>query len=134
MTKKLYAAALLLATLWACAPQKQSETTPDIIADGAVFTLPEGSAIAANIRTDTLRLRPVEATFTASGEVRPIPAAYAEIAVPYTGRITKSFVRLGQQVSKGAPLFQISSADYSEAARAYMEAKAENELARRNYE
>lgn len=134
MTTKIFAAALLLASLWACSPRQQSEATPDIIADGTTYTLPEGSAVAANILTDTIGLRSVEATFTATGEVRPIPATFAEIAVPYTGRIVRSFVRLGQLVAKGSPLFQISSADYSEAARAYLEAKAENELALRNYE
>ena len=42
-----------------------------------------------------------ETTFTVSGIVKAIPNHYAEIASPFAGRVTRSFIRLGQKVDKG---------------------------------
>ena len=47
--------------------------------------------------------------FTTSGVVQAIPSNYAEVASPVSGRITKSFVRLGQKVAPGSPIFEISA-------------------------
>jgi len=67
--------------------------------------------------------------FSTSGVVKAIPTNYAEIASPFAGRITKSFVRLGQKVAPGSPIFAISSPTFFETGKAYYQARQEMELA-----
>lgn len=67
-----------------------------------------------------------------SGIVRAIPNNYALIASPFEGRITRSFVRLGQDVNAGAPVFEISSSSYFETGKTYYQAKEEMNLAYKN--
>ena len=46
--------------------------------------------------------------------------------------MTRSFIRLGQKVDKGSPLFEISSPDFFETGKVYYQAKQEMELASKN--
>jgi membrane fusion protein, heavy metal efflux system len=69
---------------------------------------------------------------TISGVVRAIPNNYAEVASPFAGRITKSFVRLGQHVNIDSPIFEISSPSFFEAGKAYYQSKQEMQLAEKN--
>ncbi len=67
------------------------------------------------------------------GIVRAIPNNYAEIASPFAGRITKSFIRLGQKVAIDDPIFSISSPSFFEASKMYYQAKQEMQLADKNF-
>ncbi|UVR00907.1 efflux RND transporter periplasmic adaptor subunit [Parabacteroides distasonis] len=51
------------------------------------------------------------------------------MASPVSGRITKSFVRLGQKVAPGSPIFEISAPAVYEAGKSYYQARQEMELA-----
>ncbi len=70
--------------------------------------------------------------FATTGVVKPISGHKAEVASPFEGRIVRSFVNLGQKVILGAPLFEVSSSDYLEHVRMFMQAKKEKELAEKN--
>ncbi len=67
-----------------------------------------------------------------SGIVKSIPNSYAEIASPFSGRIVRSFVRLGQKVEINSPVFEISSPAFFEAGKAYYQTKQEMQLAEKN--
>jgi cobalt-zinc-cadmium efflux system membrane fusion protein len=67
-----------------------------------------------------------------SGIVKAIPNNYAEIASPFSGRITRSFVCLGQKVEVDSPVFEISSPVFFEAGKAYYQTKQEMLLAEKN--
>jgi cobalt-zinc-cadmium efflux system membrane fusion protein len=56
----------------------------------------------------------------------------AEIAPPFTGRIVKSFIKLGQKVAAGSPLFELGSAEFYEAVKSYFAAQSANEVAQKN--
>ena len=47
------------------------------------------------------------------------------------GRVVKSFVHLGQTVGVGSALYEVSSSDYSEVVKNYMQSKSELEPAKR---
>ena len=47
-----------------------------------------------------------------AGIVKAIPNKYAQIAAPFAGRITRSFVHLGQHVKKNEAIFEINSPDF----------------------
>ena len=90
------------------------------------------SPIAKKLKISEVQKELHETTFTVSGIVKAIPNHYAEIASPFAGRVTRSFIRLGQKVDKGSPLFEISSPDFFETGKVYYQAKQEMELASKN--
>lgn len=94
-----------------------------------VITITENAPVLKKIKTEKVVTEPYKAHFSTSGVVKAIPTSYAEIATPFAGRIVKSFVRLGQNVNVGSPLFEISSPSYFETSKAYFGAKQELEQA-----
>jgi cobalt-zinc-cadmium efflux system membrane fusion protein len=102
------------------------------ILDGNQITVAEHSPLLQNIKIQSVETGAYQASFSTSGVVAAIPSQYAEIASPFAGRIVKSFVRLGQKVSPGSPVFEISSPDFFETSKAYFQAKQEMELAHKN--
>ncbi|MFQ8804808.1 MAG: efflux RND transporter periplasmic adaptor subunit [Alistipes indistinctus] len=78
--------------------------------------------VLERLTTGKVTATPYRATFTTSGMVQAIPARYAEIATPFAGRIVKSFVRLGQKVVQGSPIFEISSPPFFDTGKAYYQA------------
>ena len=56
--------------------------------------------------------------------VKAIPTQYAEIAPPFSGRVTKVHLRLGMKTQAGTPLFEMISPDYMESQKTYFQAKA----------
>ncbi|MGO1787083.1 MAG: efflux RND transporter periplasmic adaptor subunit [Sphingobacterium sp.] len=85
----------------------------------------EDTLILPRLRLDTIRSRPYVEELTVTGVVKTIPAAYAEIGLPYAGRIMASKIVLGQKINKGSPLLEISSPDYYSAQKEYFHAKHE---------
>jgi len=99
---------------------------------GDTVVLPENSAIQSKLRFSTVADRDFAVERTATGIVRAIPTAYAEIAPPFAGRVLKSHIGLGQKVHAGSPLFDISSPDYFHVQKEYSDAKQEFLQAERN--
>ena len=64
--------------------------------------------LSEKIKVTEARLEPYSKEVITSGVVRPIPTRYACIASPFAGRVTKSYIQIGQQVNRGTPLFEIS--------------------------
>ena len=82
-----------------------------------------------NIQVQQIRTSPYVRTVVTAGTVKPIPTQYAEIASPFSGRLIKSYVRMGQWVRKGTPLFEIICPDFTSAQKDYFQALSEKELA-----
>lgn len=122
MNIKLLSQALLCATMCllvvACnAPENQDKET-DLI---------------HYITLDTVIESPFELTFATAGTIRAEAGKLAEVAMPMDGRISKSFVALGDKVSKGTHLFSISSPDFAEQCKLYFQAEANCSLLERDY-
>lgn len=66
------------------------------------------------------------------GTVQAIPTQLAYIAPPFSGRVVKSHVKLGQAVEVNTPLFEIISPDFTAAQKEYFRAQSERELARKD--
>lgn len=101
----------------------------EIVLQDGVITVSEGAPVLKEIKTEKVVVAPYKAQFSTSGMVKAIPTSYAQIATPFAGRIVKSFVRLGQSVAVGSPLFEISSPSYFETSKDYFGAKQEMEQA-----
>ena len=130
MKKIIFSIGLVL--LYACADRSQGQRHADdrgVRVEEECVVLAADSPIRERIKTQSIHFSDYQAAFTTSGVVQAIPTGYAEIASPFAGRIVKSFVRLGQQVVPGSPVFSISSPSFFETGKAYYQAKQEMELA-----
>lgn len=129
---KLLMVCIALLGLAACNSNNKKDETPDYVSNRDTIIISENSPILANLQKGKVLSSTYSFELTTSGTVKAIPNNYALIATPFSGRITKSFVRLGQEVSAGAPIFEICSPDYYETGRAYYQSKEEMALARKS--
>lgn len=122
MIKKVLVGGLCF--LFAFCKQKPilEEETPYEVSN-QVIRLREGSNIKTRIKTTAVSEEQFSFQLVTAGIVTSIPNHFAEIAPPFAGRIQKSFVRIGQRVQVGTPLFEISSPDYFAAQKDYLEAR-----------
>ncbi|MEG2066537.1 MAG: efflux RND transporter periplasmic adaptor subunit [Tannerellaceae bacterium] len=123
---------LLLPAMALCAcrhHQQDDDVALAVTLKGDTVQVDEHSPIWGKLITEMVKRAPYRMEFTTSGVVKAIPANYAQIASPFAGRITKSFVRLGQKVAPGSPVFEISSPTFFETGKSYYQAKQEMELA-----
>ncbi|MBD5198544.1 MAG: efflux RND transporter periplasmic adaptor subunit [Bacteroidales bacterium] len=122
---------MMVAIISSCSTKSGENTTPEFTVSDDTITVSAASPILGRIETADVAMTGYRARFSAPGQIEAIPAQYAEVGVPFSGRIIKSFVRPGQRVSAGQPLFQISSGDYLEICRAAFEASTESDQADR---
>ena len=94
--------------------------------------IPGNTDLTRKLKTIKIQQESFVKKIPASGIVKAIPNNYAEIASPFSGRITRSFVSLGQKVDIGSPVFEISSPSFFEAGKAYYQSKQEMQLADKN--
>jgi len=111
----------------------QSSEFKNLIIKGDTVYVPEGSNIISKIKLQTVKTGDCFMQFTTTGVVKPVSGHLAEVSSPFSGRIVKSFVKLGQKVSVGSPLFEVSSSEYLEAVKMCLQARHEREVAERNY-
>ena len=123
---------VLIILLGSCNSSNNAEETKNYIIEGETISLPENSNILPRIKVDTVIEEQFQLELFTAGTVKAIPNNYAEIAPPFAGRVLKSYVRLGQSVSPGSPIFEISSPDYFSAQKEYFDAKSEFKQAELN--
>ncbi|MFH0842258.1 MAG: efflux RND transporter periplasmic adaptor subunit [Bacteroidota bacterium] len=110
----------------------ESGARGNILITGDTAYVPSISSLNAKLELQTIDLTEHLLQFTTTAVVRPISGNKAEIATPFEGRIARTFIKLGQKVKTGSPLFEVSSSDYMESVRMYMQAYRERELAEKN--
>ena len=136
MQKKIIIAGIAAMALLSCSrPGKSGQAAKDsrIQTEDNVIVIPAESPVLQRISLQTVILGNYHAHYTTTGSVRVINGSMAEISTPFEGRVTKSFVRLGQKVSAGTPVFEIYSPDYFETVKSFVQAKQEKQLATTNY-
>lgn len=116
----------------ACNHDNKTIETIDYTVNKDTVTISDSSPILKKLICQKVTTRSYSFELSTSGTVKAIPNNYALIAAPFAGRITKSYVRLGQEVSAGAPIFEISSPSYYETGKAYYQTKEEMDLAYKN--
>lgn len=100
-------------------------------AQGDTITVPVACPIHSKLVCDTAGEEFHSITLTTTGVVTAIPNAYAEVAAPFPGRVVKSMAHIGQTVKAGSPLFELSSSDYSEVVKNYIQSRTAMETAKR---
>ncbi|SJZ74739.1 membrane fusion protein, cobalt-zinc-cadmium efflux system [Chitinophaga eiseniae] len=89
---------------------------------GDTVIVPANAPVSARLHLLAVAEKPYQLQLLSAGIVKVIPNNYAEIAAPFAGRVLKSYVRLGEKVMAGAPLFAISSPDFYAAQKAWFQA------------
>lgn len=112
-------------------PQQNKE--PEITIKNDQATVPENNPVFKKIKTQIVTEQEHSDGVVSAGTIQAIPNHYAEIASPFSGRITQSFIQLGQNVSAGSPLFEILSSDYFSVQKDYTDALNDVQLAEKNY-
>ncbi|MDR0537884.1 MAG: efflux RND transporter periplasmic adaptor subunit [Tannerellaceae bacterium] len=119
------------ATIYSCSSNNRTDSAEQktFTTEGEYISVSSTSPILQNIQIEEVATTDYKVSFTTSGVVRAIPSRYAEIGSPFAGRVVKSFVKLGQKVSSGSPVFEIHSPSFYETCKQYQQAKQEMELA-----
>jgi len=130
MKKIVYICIVAMAT--ACNSKTDFAENKNYTLQGDTIIISDNSVLKSKLSIETVKTELYHKKITTSGIVKAIPNNYAQIAAPFSGRITKSFVKLGQKVKVGSPIFEISSPDFNEACMVYFQAKQEMQLADKN--
>lgn len=113
--------------LYSCNNSRESsdESTVGYTIKGDTIVLADNGNLKSQLAFNTVAEEDFVMEFTTAGTVKAIPTAYAEVAPPFAGRVLKSYIRLGQKVDAGSPIFEISSPDYFNAQKDYFDAEQE---------
>ena len=90
--------------------------------------------LLAQLKLATVTTRPVAETLRVAGRIDFDEQRLARIGATVTGRVTDIDALLGQEVSKGDVLARLNSSELSTQQLAYLKARAQLELNRRNAE
>jgi cobalt-zinc-cadmium efflux system membrane fusion protein len=112
---------------------RNSAEPGNIFASGDTVFVPANAVVNSKLRLLTVKPHEFNVQINTTGVVKPLSGHLAEVTSPFEGRIIKSFVKLGQKVTPGTPLFEVISSDYLESVRMCLQARRERELAEKNY-
>ncbi len=118
---KLFLLAGLCIVLASCKNNKSETESVAVQYQGDTVCVAENSIVNSKIKLHTVVLKDFSSEFNTTGVVKAIAGQLAEIAPPFDGRVSKSFVKLGQKVNAGAPVFELNSAEFSEAVKSYFQ-------------
>ncbi|MCD6596292.1 MAG: efflux RND transporter periplasmic adaptor subunit [Bacteroidales bacterium] len=130
MKKYIFLAIIFI--LQACSTKDKTQKQDNLLIKGDTIVLATNSYLISKIKIEKITSEPYSVEVSTFGIVQAIPTNYAEIAAPFAGRITKSFVRLGQHVAVDEPIFELSSRSFFEVGKLYYQAKQEMQLAEKN--
>lgn len=90
--------------------------------------------LLANLKIATVETQPVSETLRVAGQIDFDEQRLARIGATVTGRVTQVDAILGQSVAKGDVLARLNSSELSSQQLAYLKARAQLELNKRNAE
>ncbi|MGB9355577.1 MAG: efflux RND transporter periplasmic adaptor subunit [Azonexus sp.] len=123
---------LLTAALLAGCGKETAKTSAPNAGDPALVA--PGPELVAQLKLATVTTQPVAETLRVAGRIDFDEQRLARIGATVTGRVTQIDALLGQAVGKGEVLARLNSSELSTQQLAYLKARAELELNRRNAE
>lgn len=136
MKYRLIALMLLASALFGCGTRRDAEgdtaSGPGFTSDENGVSIVSGSPLSEKLKLVVTEPQTVDIQINTTASVGPKSGSIAEIGLPFGGRVIRSFVRLGDPVRRGQALFEVSSSDYMEAVKAYLESQNAAALASAN--
>ena len=121
-----------LLILASCSSKQSEQEVKTYTLKGDTIVVEENSIIATKLKTETVQETSHRQEMFSTGTVTAIPNFYAEIAPPFSGRVTKVHLKLGMKTQPGTPLFEMASPDFTEVQKSLLQAKSEMNAARAN--
>ena len=131
--KKLFILSCLCVLAVACRQNSPSGESTDIQYNGNTVVVSENSVVNSKIKLHTVAESDFSTDFNTTGVVKAINGRIAEIAPPFDGRVTRSFVQLGQKVNAGTPVLELQSSEYSGAVRDYFQTLQTKKMSESNF-
>nr|WP_314498542.1 efflux RND transporter periplasmic adaptor subunit [uncultured Chryseobacterium sp.] len=128
--KNLLLTLLVATTLSGCNKKTETKEIDSFTLQGDTIVVPAKSMIGSKLKLETVKSEPYQLELQAAGTVKAIPNSYAEIAPPFSGRVTKVHLRLGMKTQAGTPLFEMISPDFTDAQKIYFQAKSGYQIAK----
>ncbi len=131
MVKRILIGHLLLAAilLAGCRNKTEEVQTSGYTLNGDKVHINTGHPLTEKIKVASTEEEMFTREIITAGTIQPISTQYAYIAPPFAGRISRSYISLGQKVSRNMPLFEIISPDFIDAQKEFFQAQSERELA-----
>lgn len=115
-----------------CSSKKDDKEISTYILKGDTIIVDDNSIITSKLETETIQETSHQLEMFSTGTVKAIPNFYAEIAPPFSGRVTKVYLKLGMKTQPGTPLFEMASPDFIEVQKSLLQAKSELNSAKAN--
>ena len=123
---------IVLLALMSCSSKKEEQQPNTYTLRGDTIVVDDNSIKAPKLKTATIKSTSHQLEMFSTGTVRAIPNFYAEIAPPFSGRVTKVYLKLGMKTQPGTPLFEMASSDFTEVQKMLLQARSELKSAKSN--
>lgn len=130
----LWGVVSFLFALTSCNRNNGQNEAAEISYNGDTVTVNSTSPICGKIKLATIVEESFSEEFRTVGTAQAETGKYAEICTPFDGRVTNALVRLGNKVSAGQGLFEISSSDFLETSKEYFQASTNYEKVEADYQ
>ena len=134
MMKKVNVLCLCIVTIFisACREKEvKNEEKSHIVIDDTVFVKDE--ILKGKLKKASAKSYSYSKEITAAGTVQAIPTRFAYITPPFSGRVIKSHVSLGQKVKEGMPLYEINSPDFINTQKEFFQSSSSKELVKKEF-
>lgn len=121
---------IAMTILIACNDKKTTIEKDNYSVQNDTILVPETSTIAPKLKLETVKSELYQSELITAGTVKAIPNFYAEIAPPFSGRVTKVYLKLGMKTQAGTPLFEMVSPDFTDAQKNFFQAKSAYQVAK----
>ncbi|MCV9928636.1 efflux RND transporter periplasmic adaptor subunit [Flavobacterium sp. LS1R49] len=122
---------LITATaLTACGNKEETKEKDYYSLQNDTIIIPATSTIAPKLKLETVKNVSYQLELITAGTVKAIPNFYAEIAPPFSGRVTKVHLKLGMKTQPGTPLFEMVSPDFIDAQKNFFQTKSAFQIAK----
>lgn len=119
------------AFIFSCHSNQSDTESSNYHVTGDTINITANSNFKSKIKVATVQSEPYRLQMLTAGTVKVIPTQYAEVAPPFAGRVTKSYLRLGMKTTSETPLFEISSPDFISAQKIFFQEKSQMQQAER---
>lgn len=123
--KTLFLTSSLALLMASCAQKEVKTQAGNYHLQGDTIVLADRAKIHNVLHLDTVADEAYQVKLTSAGRIKAIPNFYADIAPPFSGRVTKVYLKLGMKVNPGTPLFEMVSAEFIDTQKNFFAAKSE---------
>lgn len=117
--------ALIPLILSGCTGKEKEGKAENFALNGDTVLVNAHANVKSRLKTVTVHAEQYKPELLSAGTVKVIPNLYAEIAPPFSGRVTAVHLRLGLQATAGMPLFEMISSEFTDAQKLFFQAKSE---------